>query len=96
MRRVRSGDHDETLQGVNFCANCGVKANSVEIDRQEHLSVGVSLLPDEVGQFADGEELPLTRPVANDHNYIVHLMKPPDNLSSLSLYLYSWQEQRAR
>lgn len=64
-------------QDVAFCANCGVETDSTEADRGDHLSVGISLSPDEVDQLVDGEEISLTRAVTNDHRLTINLMKSP-------------------
>lgn len=64
-------------QDVSFCANCGVETDSTEADRQEHLSVGISLSSDEVDRLVDGEEISLTRAVTDDHHLTINLMKAP-------------------
>lgn len=64
-------------QDISFCANCGVEVDSTEVDRQEHLSIGIALSPDEVEQLVDGEEISLTRSVTNDHHLTINLMKAP-------------------
>lgn len=66
-------------QDVKFCANCGVGAQSTATDRNDHLSVGLSLSSDEVDQLIDGEEVSITRAVSNDRHLTVNLIKvPPD------------------
>lgn len=62
-------------QDVNFCANCGVEADSTADDRQNHLSVGLVLSFDEIDQLINGEEVSLTRAVNNDQHLTLHLMK---------------------
>lgn len=64
-------------QAVTFCANCGVGFDSTAADRQEHLSVGLTLSPDEVTQLVAGDEVELTRAVDNERHLTVHLMKAP-------------------
>lgn len=62
-------------QEVKFCANCGVEVDSTEADRQDHLSVGMTLSYDEVDRLIDGEEISLARAVGDDQHLTVHLKK---------------------